>query len=150
MSTIIHAKVATIIDSHTAAVNAGAKKGVAVGDIARVVRRTEVFDPDTKTSLGKVTTRIVNLRVTSVAPEFCIASTFEPSQASVQASIAALLGPAYGQSDPVQQIADVGSGSDKVITVRVGSEVDIERPAPATPPAPPSVPRRAVKGSADG
>jgi len=148
MSTIIQAKVATIIDSHTAAINAGSKKGVAVGDIARVVRRTEVVDPDTKTSLGKVTTQIVKLRVTSVAADFCVASTFEPADTSMQGSIAALLGPVYGRSDPVQQISEAGGQSDNVITVRVGSEVDIERPAPATPPAPPPVPRR-VKGSAD-
>jgi len=148
MSTTIQAKVATIIDSHTAAINAGAKKGVAVGDIARVVRRTKVFDPDTKLSLGEVTTPIVNLRVTSVAPEFCLANTFEPADSSLEGSIAALIGRGYSQGDPVQQISEVG-GSANVIAVRVGSEVDIERPTPAKAPVPPPVPRRVVKGSAD-
>ena len=150
MSTIIQAKIATIIDSHTAAINAGAKKGIAVGDIARVVRRTEVLDPDTRAPLGKVTTQIVNLRVTSVAADFCVASTFELARSNMGGAFAALIASGYGQGDPVQQISDGASPpADNVITVRVGSEVDIERPAPATPPVPPPVRRRALKGSSD-
>jgi hypothetical protein len=133
MSTI-RAKVASILNAHQAAINAGSKQGVAVGDIATVVRLTDIVDPDTKQVLGQVQTPVVKLRVAIVDTAFCIANTFEPSVQSESDLLAMFTrGP---QSDPVQQISELADPVGRAITVRVGSGVLVERPTPAKAPAP--------------
>lgn len=75
----IEAKVATVFNRRDVAINAGADKGVLVDDVARLVRRTDVNDPDTGEFLGRSESTIIRLQVTTVAPRFSIARTFEYS-----------------------------------------------------------------------
>ena len=131
---IIRAKVATVLSEHEAAINAGTIRGVAVGDFARLVRRTTIFDPDDETNeLGEVTTSIITLRVTSVTTTFCVASTFEPNRAR---GIFSGLGTFDLRYDPVETITGtVGTGGPDATFVAIGADVDITRPTPSGLPA---------------
>ncbi len=134
---IIKAKVAAVLGPHEAAINAGSVSGVAVGDIARVVKRTHIVDPDTKAALGEVRTILVNLRVTSVTETFCVASTYEPI--ATDRGLLGLLSAqrVYEPYDPVQRITTSPSASDAgSIVISIGADVDIERPAPEKPSSP--------------
>ena len=130
----VRAKIAAVLGPHEAAINAGSAKGVSEGDIARVVKRTEITDPDTRQPLGEVTTEIVTMRVRAVTEAFCIANTLEPSGA---ADIFGLLRTGrQSQPDPVQRIGERADTLDPgIIVVRVGSDVDIVKPTPTKSPA---------------
>jgi Flagellar assembly protein T, C-terminal domain len=138
----IRAKVAAILSPHSAAINAGAGLGVRVGDIANVVKRTQIRDPDSKMLLGEVTTPIVTLRITHVSDRFSIANTFRPATVGDLFSILNRMGAAGPTGpDPVERITAVQDPADSAaILVPIGADVDVEKPSPAKQTEPPKPP----------
>jgi hypothetical protein len=135
----IRAKVAAILSPHSAAITAGAESGVLVGDIANVVKRTQIRHPDSNVILGEVTTPIVTLRISSVSEKFSIANTFRAATVGDLFSMLNRMG-ATGPTgpDPVERITATQDPADSAaILVFIGADVDVEKPSPAKHPNPP-------------
>jgi hypothetical protein len=117
----IAAKVATVLNSREIAISAGSDAGVKSDDIVRLIKHTEITDPDTGELLGRTERTIVRFQVTSAAKRFSIARTFEliggtpPRTAQVSASPAEAALP-------------------HVFLVQPGMEVVVETPLPVPPP----------------
>jgi hypothetical protein len=54
MAKPVYAKIATVLSGTMVVFNIGAAGGVSIGDEASIYRDTEVFDPDSRESLGTV------------------------------------------------------------------------------------------------
>lgn len=72
------AKVASVLDSRTVALNIGKKKGVKQGMIFKLYSSGEIVkDPDTGLELGTIKIARYSVRVTTVEDLYSVASTYE-------------------------------------------------------------------------
>jgi hypothetical protein len=107
------AQVAAVVDASRIALNVGSDEGVAHGDDVTVWKTITVKDPNTKEVLGSTKVANAALRVETVEPKFCVATTFSKSTMS-----SALFGRA-------PKISGASSHSDDVVNIKVGDEVTV-------------------------
>src|SRR5947208_7451389 len=74
---IAEGKIAGIVAPNMASINLGSNQGIKVGDMARVVRKVGVQDPDCHEDLGGVVFTKVRLKVNFTDKKFCIAETVD-------------------------------------------------------------------------
>jgi hypothetical protein len=86
MTVVSQCKVATLLSPSTVAFNCGSNQHVRIGDSVKIQRRTEIFDPDTKESLGSVLTKVVGLSVTLVMEKSCVATVTDAAPRTVSAT----------------------------------------------------------------
>lgn len=115
MAREVEAKIASILSDSSIAINAGAERGVSVGDNVTVWRDVAVKDPDTGDDLGSVRLQALRLRITQVQPRLAVAHVVNKT-----------LDPLAGIFGPSKVIASSSRGSDSnVVRLSAGNVVTI-------------------------
>jgi Flagellar assembly protein T, C-terminal domain len=121
------ARVASMLNRRELAFNAGSDHGVRSGDIATVIRETEIKDPETGESLGRVRRASVRLRIYEVQPKLSVGRTYESAQPGTSGTYGLTL--AALAPDTVQLTTTEGDQDYRTILVKRGDEVIIEHEA---------------------
>ena len=81
----IRGKVARVLNDREVAINRGSTDGVEMGMKFAILSddSTEIIDPDTKESLGRIENRKVRVRVASVYDRMAVAETFDTRRVNV-------------------------------------------------------------------
>ncbi|MCH8063293.1 MAG: hypothetical protein IH861_12400 [Chloroflexi bacterium] len=76
--TLVEGKVAKILNDRELVINKGTKDSLQLGDKFKILEKTdEIFDPDTKVSLGSIERVVVRVKVVHVEPLMSITQTYE-------------------------------------------------------------------------
>ena len=77
----IEGKVAKVLNSREVIINKGSSDGVETGMKFNIQEpEVDVFDPDSKVLLGRLTRSKIRVEITEVQPQFSVARTFETYQ----------------------------------------------------------------------
>lgn len=123
--TRIRAKVASIISDSQVAFNAGSDDGVVEGAVIKLLKSTEVIDPDTQELLGTVSITKLNLQVNHVQEKLCVArvTDMQPSAEDSLTSITKIRRRKRVVSSPFEE------EPGKTVLVSIGEEARIELPS---------------------
>jgi hypothetical protein len=119
----IDGKVAGLVSPTQVTINAGASKGVKVGDVVTVYRKIDVQDPDSKQDLGSVALTKIKLNVSFVSERFCLADTLFVSD-----SLSSLWAGLNTPPPRMRVTTDQAQASSQVAVIAIGDPVFIESP----------------------
>ena len=131
----IEGKVAQVLNEYEIAFNVGRTRGVRSNDIADVVKRTKIIDPDSKQQIGDVAETLISTRISLVGEKFSVGRTYQGYGGGT--NVFSLVATGRANRQTVTSIPGLPQVAFGPIYVPVGAEVVIQpgpaEDAPATP-----------------